>query len=296
MKRNLRKPDFLVIGAQKSGTTWLWNMLDQHPETDLPKVKEIHYFGSSELYSKGADWYYKNFEDTDPQLITGEASTTYFFDRVPFWYNDTNNLEYDSALPPLPELVAKELPKSKIIILLRDPVRRAVSAYLHWMKQGELSPSVGLKRTVSNHPRLRIVEYGDYVRHLVAWYDAFPKNQILVLNFEDDVVRDPGSGLRKTFEFLGLDKAFQPSQKEKSIHKSWTWTRIVASYYAGPFRHWIKFGRLGNILDRHDILKKRAVRSSDIEYLRAIYLPSQETLEKLIGRKLEQWDYGRSSH
>ena len=197
---------------------------------------KFHYFGSSEIYAKGSDWYYSNFEDIDPHVVTGEASTSYLFDKVPYWYNKSNDIEYDTSLPALPALVSSELPRAKIIVVLRDPVRRAISAYFHWMKQGKLSPAAGLQRTALEHPRLRILQFGDYVRHLGAWMQEYPSNQLLVMLFEQDVVRDPDNGLKKVFNFLGLDPEFRPSQMRKQIYQSWSWTRIVASYYAGPFR------------------------------------------------------------
>ena len=58
MNTTTRKPNFFIIGAQKCGTGWLWEMLKQHPGTDLPSQKEIHFFGASELYRKGKGWYY----------------------------------------------------------------------------------------------------------------------------------------------------------------------------------------------------------------------------------------------
>ncbi|MGD9211988.1 MAG: sulfotransferase, partial [Desulfobacteraceae bacterium] len=130
-----RKPDFLIIGAQKSGTTWLWRMIDQHPQTALPQKKEIHYFGGSENYRQGKQWYYEHFADIDKSKITGEASTTYLFDFVPFWHNPSDDLLMDNSLPSLPELINNELPDVKIIAILRNPVRRAISAYNHLMRR-----------------------------------------------------------------------------------------------------------------------------------------------------------------
>ena len=82
--KNVIKPDFLVIGAQKSGTTWLWSMLNQHPETDLPIEKEIHYFGGIENFRKGKEWYYNHFRNLTNGKLTGEASTTYLYDFMPY--------------------------------------------------------------------------------------------------------------------------------------------------------------------------------------------------------------------
>ena len=69
-------PSFFVLGAQKAGTTWLWNMLDQHPGTSLPQTKEIHYFGLAELHAKGDDWYNRHFAGLDGEKVIGEASTS----------------------------------------------------------------------------------------------------------------------------------------------------------------------------------------------------------------------------
>ena len=289
----IRKPDFLLIGAQKSGTSWLWEMLGQHPETDLPPTKEIHYFGSSEHYAKGPEWYYAHFEGLDQRRLCGEASTSYLFDRVPFWFNESRQIEYDPTLSALPALVHTEIPDAKVIAVLRDPVHRALSAYRHWMKKGNLSPLAGLRRTAVEHPRLRILEYGQYCRHLRAWRDVFPSNQMLVLIFEEDVVNRPRDGLRKVYEFLDLDQEHDATRPERRVHGSWSWTRSVASYYSGPFRRWVDRGRIGDWLDRHDFMERFAVRRSDIAFLRDTYESQKTDLESLLGRSLDCWDYGK---
>jgi hypothetical protein len=146
--QDITRPDFLLIGAQKSGTTWLWRVLDQHPGTDLPRKKEIHFFGGVENYRKGKEWYYSHFEGLDSSKVIGEASTTYLYDNIPFWYNPSSSIEVDCSLPAIPELITNELPNIKIIAILRDPVWRAVSAYKHWMtrmKRGRISPRLGIK-------------------------------------------------------------------------------------------------------------------------------------------------------
>jgi len=288
----VRKFDFLLIGAQKSGTSWLWDKLDQHPGTDLPAQKEIHYFGGVELYRQGPAWYYAHFQDLNPDLLTGEASTSYLFDRLPYWHNDSQEIEYAADAQTIPELVAAENPDAKIVVVLRDPVRRAISAYRHWTKKGNLSPGLGLRRTAIEHPKMRILEYGFYARHLAAWRKVFPDEQIQILIFEEDVRGNPDSGLKKLYEFLGLDAGFQPAEREDKVHKSWSWTRSAVRYYAGPFRRFVNHGPLGEYLDNNDFLKRFSVRAADIKYLRESYLPEKLLLEKIIGRNLDVWDYG----
>jgi hypothetical protein len=285
-------PDFLLIGAQKAGTTWLWEMLDRHPGTSLPVEKEIHYYGGAERYRQGPDWYASFFADVEPSKVTGEASTSYLSDRVPYWYNESRDLEYAPDLPPLPELVARDLPDARILVVLRDPVRRAVSAYHHWMRQGDLPPLVGLARTARSHPKLRIIEYGRYLRHLAAWRAAVPAERIHVLVYEEDIVADPFAALSRVYGFLGLDAGFRPELPRRRVHGSWSWTRCVVNYHSGPLRRWFARGRVGAFIDRHAVLERFAVRPSDIEYLQGVYRPDHQALEDLVGRSLECWDYG----
>ncbi len=201
-------PEFFIIGAQKSATSWLWNMLDKHPGTSLPSQKEIHYFGSSELYSKGDDWYYNHFKGLDPDKVIGEASTTYFYDRAPYWYNQSSQIVIDESLPTIPELITQKFPERKFIVILRDPVRRAISAYSHWLKKGKLSPFLGLTNVIKEHPRLRILEYGLYAKYLKVWMKHVPSDRFRVIVYEDQIRKNWDQTLSDTYEYLGLDPAF----------------------------------------------------------------------------------------
>ena len=107
------EPCFFNLGAQKSCINWLRNMLDQHPRTSLPPTKEIHYFGSAELYAQGENWYLKHLTGLDANKIIGEVFTTYFYDRVPYFHNTSTQIEFDKCLPQLPELIDRRFPKAK---------------------------------------------------------------------------------------------------------------------------------------------------------------------------------------
>ena len=122
------KPNCMLIGAQHAGTSWLWNVLKQHPQTSFPKTKENHFFGSAELYRKGLPWYFAHFDGLDTSKIICDAATTNFYDRVPYWYNAKNEVEYDDSLPTIPELIVDAIPEVKIIVSLRDPVSRTISS------------------------------------------------------------------------------------------------------------------------------------------------------------------------
>jgi len=292
MVATVAKPNFIIIGAQKAGTTWLWEMLDQHPGTSLPEKKEIHFFGSSEIYKKGLGWYLDHFKNLDSTKVVGEASTSYFYDNVPYFYNNSRKIEFDTALPTVPELILEELPDVKIIIMLRDPVTRAISSYKHYMRKGNLSPIPGLKRTATEHPKLRILEFGYYPKYLEVWKRIIPNDQLKVIVFEEDVVKKSIETLNDVFAFLGVDSQFKPEHPDKPVHKGWNWTRIVFNYYARRIFPGRSFSRIGKLLDSRNILAGSGVSNEDIEFLRSIYLPQKEDLEKLLNRNLDSWKYG----
>ncbi len=285
-------PEFMVIGAQKAGTTWLWSMLDQHPGTSLPVEKEIHYFGSSELYARGDDWYYNYFRDLDSDKVIGEASTSYFYDSVPYWFNESDQLEFDNSLPVIPELISQKFPDMKFIVVLRDPVRRAISAYSHWMKQGEISPFLGLRRVATEHRRLRILEYGFYARYLDVWMKSIPSDRMRIIIFEDQIEKNWDQTLIDTYGYLGLDSAFTPELPGKSVHRGWGWSRITFNYYASRIFKDIGDSSVGRLIDRFDYSSKPSISADDIEFLRAAYLPEKEQIARLTGNRLNCWDYG----
>ncbi len=285
-------PNFFIIGAQKSGTTWLWEMLKQHPGTALSAKKEIHYFGSAELYAKGDDWYYRHFTGLDTDKVIGEASSTYFYDRVPYWYNKSCQIEFDESLPPLPELIDRKFHDAKYIVILRDPVRRAISAYSHWMKKGELSPLLGLKRVAMELPKMRILELGLYAKYLRVWMKQIPANRFRIILFEDQIKRNWDQTICDTYEYLGLDTNFKPQLPGKPVHRSWCWTRIVFNYYASKMFKKIGNSRAAKLMDRFDILPNSAIKAENIEFLRSVYLPEKEEISALTGNKLSCWDYG----
>ena len=286
------RPNFLIIGAQKAGTTWLWEMLKQHPGTSLPQQKEIHFFGSAELFARGINWYYDHFSDLDENKVIGEASTTYFYDRIPYWYNESNKIEYDDSLPPLPELITQELPNIKIIISLRDPVDRAVSAYKHYMRNRNISPKLGLKKIAIKSPKLRILEYGFYEKYLNIWKKYVPPERLLILIFEEDILNSYEKTLAELYNFLGLSTEFNPETPNKAMHKSWTWSRLLFNYYAKKYSERIATSKIATIMDRYDPFGDRGIKNEDIEFLRGVYLPRKEKLENILGRDLSSMKYG----
>jgi len=210
-------PDFLVIGAQKSGTTSLFNDLMSHPCIRRPFRKEIHYFDNSQYFKQGPLWYRSHFplmihkyysaKVRKLPFITGEASPYYLF------------------YPHTPKRVAQILPDVKIIVILRNPVDRAFSHYHHVVKKGRESLSFeeairkrGLELEIEIQKMVQDENYhsrtlkhqsyllrGIYWKQLQNWFRFFPKEQFLILNSES-YFREPVQEYRKVIQFLGLPK------------------------------------------------------------------------------------------
>ena len=289
----MKKPDFLIIGGQKCGTTWLWNLLKQHPETDLPKTKEIHYFGGIENYRKGREWYFDYFRDIDPAKLTGEASTTYLFDRIPYWYNQSTHIEYDESLPTIAELVQKELPNVKIVAILRDPVRRAISGYHHFMRKAAMGKRLekskkkvfkSLREIALESPKVRLIEYGFYTQHLKAWMKVFPKEQFKIFFFEEAVLGNPYQTATEIYDFLNIDTKFEPANLSEAKNISWGWFSImVANLMPKKFKK-IAENPVVKFLDRTWMAKSLSVSEKDFQFLKAIYKNEKENLENLLER------------
>ena len=289
----MKKPDFLIIGGQKCATTWLWNMLKQHPDTDLPATKEIHYFGGIENFRKGTQWYYDHFRDIDPGKVTGEASTTYLFDRMPYWHNPSRQIEYDDSLPTIAELVRQELPEVKIIAILRDPVRRAISGYHHLMRRAARRTGVrkskitvfkSLRKIAHDAPKARVVEYGFYSRYLESWMKVFPADRIKVFFFEEAVLDDPDHAIGELYEFLDIDPAFRPVNTKEARNVSWGWFSIMATKLMPNRFQNIARNSVVRYLDRTRISKSLSVSKKDLAFLKDVYREEKDRLERLLGR------------
>lgn len=288
----------MIIGAQKAGTTWLWDTLAGHPEIAVPSSKENHFFGSAELYRKGLPWYFSHFDGLDRSKLILDAATTNFYDRVPYWHNAGRELKYDEGLAPIPKLIVDAVPDVKVIISLRNPVSRAVSAYHHWMRRqfilnpdchGRVSPWIGLEQTAKQFPKFRILEYGYYSKYLSVWREYLPDDRILVLIFEDDIKANPQRGLKTTCEFLGIDSSASYSVDKSESNASWTWSRILLNYYTEPLMRWIHRGPIRWTTDTWDPAKRLSIRKSDLLFLQTHYAEEKKKVEALLGRSLDSW-------
>jgi len=181
-----RLPDFIIAGAPRSGTTWLYMLARRHPQLAMaePIVPEPKFFLVDELWQRGIDYYSATWFDGLPgDRILGEKSTNYL------------------ESPIVAERIYRALPRVKLIFLLRNPIDRAYSNYL-WSRQNGLEVESFERALALEEQRERELPTGHryarpnayfsrglYARHLARFLDYFPRAQVLVLRHEDILVR-----------------------------------------------------------------------------------------------------------
>jgi hypothetical protein len=207
-------PSFIIIGTQRGGTTSFYKYLVAHPQIASAFLKEVHYFDHN--HEKGMRWYKSHFPTllyyyfkrllTKKNMIAGESSPYYLLH------------------PHAPRRILKVLPNVKIIVLLRNPIDRALSHYNHEVKNkrenlsfeqaissederinGELDKMLRNEKYVST-PLLRhsYILRGFYSKQIKNWFTHFPKNNFLFIKSEN-FYDNPAETMDLAFEFLGVD-------------------------------------------------------------------------------------------
>jgi len=246
---NGRKLDFMIIGAQKSGTSALDSYLRFHPEIGLPVKKELQHFNNeriSRLPEAIRNTYYHRFfpDFTNPDKLLGEATPDYIVE------------------PLAMDRIRAYHPAIKLIVILRDPVSRA---YSHWnMQRARELESRSFEQVVQRNlleiqqqlvpdRRFSYVQRGEYARQLKVVSTLFPREQLLVL-FQQDLLNSPLNTMNRITQFLGVS----------------------------PFR------RL-TAMDVHRRVYPEPMSDSIQNQLKAHYLPHIEELEQFLGEDLSHW-------
>jgi hypothetical protein len=184
-------PDFVIIGAQKCGTTAFYGLLTKHPNVEPAAVRELHYFDRPNRFEKGTDWYRQCFPP--PQWKNGRRSIT--GEKTPYYLFH----------PPVPKRMAEVIPRVRLIVLLRNPVDRAYSQYHHDARTMQVSKRTA-PRTFEEAIEQQDSSYvsrGIYVDQLLRWFEYFSKEQMLILKSEDFFER-PVETLKVVLNFLEL--------------------------------------------------------------------------------------------
>jgi len=176
----VRKPNFLYIGPNKAGSTWIYENLRLHPQVFLSRAKELHYFDL--YYSLGPRWYFRHFRDAKPHhRVVGEVSHDYLYSEEAC------------------ARIATDLGNVRLMVCLREPVDRAFSEYLYMIRQGYLR--MAFPDAIKQYPR--ILEHSIYAKNLARYAESFGSAALLITVF-DDLKCDPIEYYRELCRMLGV--------------------------------------------------------------------------------------------
>lgn len=274
--RNSNLPGFLIIGAMKCGSTSLFHYLAAHPAISMSNIKEPGFFIREQNWDKGLAWYRSLFNDDG--LLHGEASTGYskkgLFDGVA-------------------ERIHKTLPDIKLIYLVRDPVERLTSHYLHLYYEGSI-PENSLEDALQSGRYPTLVNNGRYAWQLSEYLNYFPENNIKVVCYQD-LKYYRIKTLQEVFTFLGVDPRVYSPEFEKTHHLSHQKqkvNRIGKWLNSGDYRtklfHQIP-GKLKKRFFYQNISPQLQLSESSLYYLRETYNKEKSSLAKITGRSFEHW-------
>lgn len=201
---------FFIAGAQRSGTTYLYHLLDQHPQICMAKpVKpEPKFFLNNREFVKGSEYYQNKFYPANSdKKIFGEKSTSY--------------IESETAAHRIKDM----FPDAKILFILRNPVFRAISNYFFSIRNKLESRTISEvfveKKIIQESSDTSVspykyIERGEYTKYLKVYLDIFPSDRIKVVLFEEMVGNN--NIVKEVYDFLGAETSFEPKNIEEKIN------------------------------------------------------------------------------
>lgn len=279
----MRPPDFLIIGAMKAGTTTLYRDLMTHPRIFLPRDKEPgNLCRDSVLTEKGRIEYERLFAHADSSQITGEAST--YYTMLPSYAG-------------VPERARRVLPAhARIIYLVRNPVRRAISHHYHALISSDATPDIDDAVRTDE----RFVAYSSYAMQIEPWLEMFGDDRVCVVVFEE-YVKDRAGVVGSLQSWLGLDpmpdrvdpaKAYNTAESKRVARGMWA--KLARSdFYKRTVRPLIpqslKERLTGHVLSAPPPRPAPPTHET-LQWLRDQLEPDTERLARVLGREKPIWD------
>lgn len=175
-----KTPNFIYIGPDKAGSSWLHEVLIRHEQVFMPEAKDLYFF--DRYFDRGLAWYSSQFSAARPDhAVVGEVCQDYLFH------------------PDAPARIHEVLGPIRMMVTLRDPADRAFSSYLYMLKHG-IEPGSFLEALES---RPELLEHGRYATHLKRFIDRFGRERLFIAVF-DDLARDPQQFIDELLTWLGI--------------------------------------------------------------------------------------------
>lgn len=301
---NPKKPNFLVVGAAKCGTTNLFNSLIQHPDIFIPEIKECRYFsqikqkrknpynGKNSIYTDvidSAEKYYSLFENTEEYKARGDISNDYLY----YFQNSVEQIKRE---------LGNEI---KIIIILRNPVERAFSQYLHFIREEETSAT--FEEMLKNEEQwyntdtwwcFFLKDVGLYYEGVKTYMEKFPHIKIFIF---EEFIKNQDAFFKEICNFFEIDNTFKFQEPEFRNKTGMPKNKMLNHILMGnvPFRKtfkklallfWSEKKIINKIHKRRDKnLYKPNMEDSTRKYLSDFYSREISKLEKLLDRDLSLW-------
>lgn len=277
-------PDFVVIGGMKCGTTSLWHYLRMHPEIFVPpSTKNLEFFINEDNWAKGVNWYESHFRFDDPNIkAVGEISTEYT--KFP-------------KFAGVPENMSSVLSGAKLIYLVRDPIDRIVSQYIHLV--GAATENRDIQSALADLSHNPYVFISKYYFQLEQFLRFFPKERILIV-VSEDLRSNRNETLKTIFDYIGVSSEFVPPKEIRvnTREEKKQWNPMGKIIRRSP-KHFDRFNyyksKLPNAGRRFlEAMVNRAIvdcklSQSTRDRLSAELRPDVEKLRDFSGRSFAQW-------
>ena len=267
----MKDVNFIVIGASRSGTTWIHDNLEGHPDIFIPKEPdETHFF--SKYYDKGMEYYRSLFRASDTFKAVGEVTPDYIYSA-------------EAA-----RRIKENLPEVRIIACLRNPVDRLYSMY--WILRDKFREN----KTLSFEDKLEkdpfLIDQGNYAKYLQVYFDLFGREKVLVLYY-DDLASHPDAFLKDIYEFLQVDVDYLSPYARKVVNRAGFLrheSRFRALFYLWRLCKKAGLYSLAYWIERVNSRPKEKMKDETKRRLHELYGPMNEELARLLDRSFEHWN------
>jgi hypothetical protein len=270
-------PNLLVIGAQKAGTDSLHSHLDLHPEVAMSHPKELNFFtGPGTNWDRGLGWYQEHFDRHAE--VRGESSPSYT--AYPFGSG-------------VPERIRYVLPDVRMIYIVRDPVERMISGYVHSWSRGYEHRPINAVFADRNFSESGYVALSRYHMQLEQYLEHFPASRLLVIALED-LEAEPDATMARVFRFLGVDDTFSSPRfgVRHNVARDY-WLQRAVNRLTGTRRSAERFGRLPALRRLESLFAQEVGRPRLDASLRrraaAFVSPDADRLRELTGCAFDAW-------
>lgn len=276
-----RIPNFIYIGTNKAGSTWLYDILANHPDVYMAPSKGLYFF--SNHYERGLDWYRSHFVGAGDEKIVGEISHSYMYSK-------------DAC-----KRIAETNPAISLMVCLREPVDHAFTDYLNGVKNGFIQGD--FETELERNPPF--LQRSHYTRYLAPYIEQFGRDSIHVGVF-DELSADPNAYAKKIFAFLGIEELeLSHAQRQKMMPAAKPRSPVVARFAKKASHTARALGLRGlqsrvkrsrtvrNILYRpYEPYDKPTMHPETRARLRAHFDEETAQLDELLGTNLRQtWGY-----